>query len=109
IMGQEYAVDRIIGRRTSLCRGTEYLILWMGYSLDHSTWEPLKQLACSTKIDEFEQRCTLLRLEQQAASGLPAVDQYEDYGIVTLVDEGHEYMAAEGSGFESPAEDFDFQ
>ncbi|KAJ2744795.1 hypothetical protein GGI20_002688 [Coemansia sp. BCRC 34301] len=107
-MRNAYDVDRIIGRRTSLCRGIEYLIMWLGYPLDHCTWEPVKQLTCSAKIADFELRCFQLRLEQQHHAKHPTVDLYENHGVVSLVEEGHEYMMTEDSGFESPPEDFDF-
>ncbi|KAJ2870127.1 hypothetical protein GGH93_005806 [Coemansia aciculifera] len=105
---EEYDVDRIIGRRISLCRGTEYLILWCKYTLEEASWEPSKLLDCDQKVEEFEQRCYQQRVEQQSQPDLLAVDLYEDHGLVTLVDKGHEYMADCDSGFEVPPEDFDF-
>ncbi|KAJ2048039.1 hypothetical protein H4S04_004074 [Coemansia sp. S16] len=104
----DFDVNRIIGRRISLSRGTEYLILWLTYTLADSSWEPSNLLTCSQKIEEFEERCYQLRVEQQGQADTLPVDLYEDHGLVTLVDEGHEYMADCDSGFEVPPEDFDF-
>ncbi|KAJ2829795.1 hypothetical protein GGI24_002060, partial [Coemansia furcata] len=107
-MSHDFDVDRIIGRRISLCSGTEYLILWERYTVADATWEPSNNLDCDKKIEEFELRCFQLRLEQQPQPDQQKVDQYQDHGLVTLVDEGHRYMAEYDSGFQVPVEDFDF-
>ncbi|KAJ2331533.1 hypothetical protein GGH92_009199, partial [Coemansia sp. RSA 2673] len=85
----DFDVNRIIGRRISLSRGTEYLILWLTYTLADSSWEPSNLLTCSQKIEEFEECCYQLRVEQQGQPDTLPVDLYEDHGLVTLVDEGH--------------------
>ncbi|KAJ2728737.1 hypothetical protein IW152_005873 [Coemansia sp. BCRC 34962] len=107
-MTPEFDVDRIIGRRISLGRGTEYLVLWLHYSLADATWEPTNLLDCDEKLKEFEQRCFELRAAQQDQADIPAVDVYSSYGVMSLVDEGHEFMLGSGSGFEAPPEDFGF-
>ncbi|KAJ1823678.1 hypothetical protein LPJ60_001357 [Coemansia sp. RSA 2675] len=103
-----FDVDRILGRRISLGSGTEYLVLWLEYTLADSSWEPSNLLNCGVKLQEFERRCFELRVAQQGQLDVPAVDNYSNHGIVTLVDEGHEFMMDSDSGFEAPPEDFDF-
>ena len=49
---RQYIVQKILDERKTK-NGTEYLVKWEGYSHDESTWEPKKNLRCSTEIREF--------------------------------------------------------
>jgi hypothetical protein len=55
---EEWEVDRIIGKRTRKSgkrRQTEYQVLWKGFPLWESTWEPLSHLKhAKTAITEYE-------------------------------------------------------
>lgn len=39
-----YSVKEIIGRRLSKTGLREYLVSWVGYPIEQSTWEPLRNL-----------------------------------------------------------------
>jgi hypothetical protein len=50
---EEYEVERILEVRVRKGK-TEYLIKWKGYDTeDDNTWEPVENLDCKDKIDEF--------------------------------------------------------
>ena len=49
-----YEVDRVIAKRGSGSR-TQYLILWKGYPLESSTWEPARNVDAPDAIAEFNE------------------------------------------------------
>ena len=49
-----YEVDRIIAKRGSGSR-TQYLILWKGYPLESSTWEPASSVDAPQALAEFNE------------------------------------------------------
>ncbi|WKY02236.1 hypothetical protein Q1695_015896 [Nippostrongylus brasiliensis] len=55
-VGEEYVVEKILGKRTRKGR-VEYLIKWRGYDdPDDNTWEPAGQCDCAELIKEFEKQ-----------------------------------------------------
>ena len=56
-MNEYYQVDEVIGRRRKKGK-YEYLIKWKGYSINESTWEPLKNLNfIKNLIEEYDNSC----------------------------------------------------
>jgi hypothetical protein len=53
--GEEYEVERILGRRVSTTGMAEYLIQWKGYEESENSWERVTNLFCPELIQEFEQ------------------------------------------------------
>ena len=51
---QEYAIEKIVGKRTNRHGKIEYLVKWRGYPDSENTWEPKAQLACPEIIQEYE-------------------------------------------------------
>ena len=52
--GEVYEVEKILEKRTKKGK-TEYLIKWKGYEDEaENTWEPVANLDCEDKIQEFE-------------------------------------------------------
>jgi hypothetical protein len=49
----EYIVERILAERRS-GRSKQYLVKWMGYPVEESSWEPKKNLRCPDLLAEFE-------------------------------------------------------
>ncbi|XP_023348010.1 chromobox protein homolog 1 isoform X2 [Eurytemora carolleeae] len=53
---EEYEVERILEVRQRKGK-TEYLIKWKGYDTeDDNTWEPVENLDCKDKIEEFNRK-----------------------------------------------------
>ena len=51
--GAEYIVERILAQRQN-GRRREYLVRWLGYPLEESSWEPRSNLRCPDLLAEFE-------------------------------------------------------
>ena len=49
----EYQVERILDKKI-VNEKVHYLIKWVGYDLLDATWEPIDNLNCPRKIDDFE-------------------------------------------------------
>ena len=59
---QEYEVERILASRENADGETFYLVKWLGYLYEESTWEPKAHLANSTRKNrEFELRSSQAR------------------------------------------------
>ena len=51
---QEYAIEKIVGKRTNRHGKIEYLVKWRGYPDTEDTWEPKVQLVCPELIEKYE-------------------------------------------------------
>ncbi|KAJ2391461.1 hypothetical protein GGI05_002937, partial [Coemansia sp. RSA 2603] len=106
--GEEYEIDRIIGRRASINK-IEYLVFWKGYTMSDCTWEPLiLSDSCEQAINEFETRCAKLRFEHFKNPSTQPIDMYENEGIATLLEDALELFADGSSVFQNEVSDFDF-
>ena len=65
---EEYEVERILGQRGAGSR-REYLIKWLGYPNEESSWVPRKNLGCPEKLQEFEKNQLLAVLEFEQELG----------------------------------------
>ncbi|KAJ1896985.1 hypothetical protein LPJ66_003658, partial [Kickxella alabastrina] len=106
--GNEYEIDRIIGRRITTTK-TEYFIFWKGYKVEDCTWEPItSETNCEDALIDFEKRCTNLRFERMANSRLPEIDRFENEGLATLIDVAMEAIPHSESAFHDRVRDFAF-
>jgi len=62
-VGEEYVVEKIVGRRKKNSQ-IEYLLKWKGYSDDDNTWTPAKLCNCQDLIAQF--------IEQHAKENPPS-------------------------------------
>lgn len=51
-----YYVERILDVRHVRWKGWQYLVRWLGWSPEHDSWEPARNIADRSLIREFEQR-----------------------------------------------------
>ncbi|KAJ2450249.1 hypothetical protein EV183_004407 [Coemansia sp. RSA 2336] len=103
-MEDVYEVDRIIGRRVSIARDTEYLIYWKGYDMNECSWVGNEDLECPEAIIQFERECFRHRKQRPAVQ----IDFYDNSGIATLIEVGREIFANGVSPFSDIMDDFSF-
>ncbi|KAJ1727332.1 hypothetical protein LPJ72_005990, partial [Coemansia sp. Benny D160-2] len=110
-----YEVDRIIGRRISLSKKTEYLIFWKGYDLSDCTWSSSEDLDCEETVADFERKCVEIRrgilktTQQQAPSDqAQSIDRYENDGVATLIEAAVILIPPGESAFQDAVDDFTF-
>ncbi|KAJ2659182.1 hypothetical protein IWW48_003616, partial [Coemansia sp. RSA 1200] len=111
-----YEVDRIIGRRISLSKQTEYLIFWKGYDLSDCTWSSSEDLDCEETVADFERKCVEIRQgilkttqqQQQSSDQAPSIDRYENDGVATLIDAAAILIPPGESAFQDAVDDFTF-
>ena len=60
---EEYAVEKILGKRKNKKNQVEYLIKWQGYDSSENSWESVKNLNCPDLVKEFEGKVLYLTLE----------------------------------------------
>ncbi|KAJ2497061.1 hypothetical protein GGH96_005379 [Coemansia sp. RSA 1972] len=107
-MDEVYEVERIIGRRISIVRKTEYLIFWKGYDINECSWSLSTDVDSPEALDEFDERCFALRKARRANSRVESIDRFVNEGMATLVDEGAEIYANNKSPFDDEMDDFVF-
>ncbi|KAJ1854256.1 hypothetical protein LPJ76_004163 [Coemansia sp. RSA 638] len=107
-MDEVYEVERIIGRRISIVRQTEYLIFWKGYDINECSWSVSSDVDCPEALDEFDERCFALRKAYRDNKDVECIDRFVNEGIATLVDEGAEIYANNKSPFDDEMDDFVF-
>ncbi|KAJ2850702.1 hypothetical protein IWW36_001670 [Coemansia brasiliensis] len=107
-MDDVYEVDRIIGRRVSIARKTEYLIYWKGYDMNECSWVGDDDLECPGAVEQFEQECFRLRKQRQLNPNAESIDYYDNNGMATLIDVGKEIFANGVSPFYDMMDDFSF-
>ena len=62
----EYVVEKIIKKR--IVQGKpEYFIKWKDWPASTNTWEPLENLHCPEKVDEFESKLAEAKAEKAAS------------------------------------------
>ena len=62
----EYQVERILDKKMVNDK-VHYLIKWVGYDLLDATWEPIDNLNCPRKIDDFELVMTRVQMRIENA------------------------------------------
>jgi hypothetical protein len=67
--GDEWVVERIIASKR-VGRRTFYLIKWLGYPNEESSWEPRANLNCPDKLAEFEELQLVAALHLDAQAGV---------------------------------------
>ena len=70
----DYEVERVLGRRQVKGR-LQYLVKWLGYQEEDNTWEPVQNLSCQDKIQEFEARNGILREDKRLTKQAPNLSQ----------------------------------
>lgn len=73
---EEYEVERLLDRK--LEKGSiYYLVKWKGYPPEENSWEPVSNLNCHDKIQEYRETLGLQKKKQQARKNHPRPGRWE--------------------------------
>jgi hypothetical protein len=67
---EEYEVEKILDRKQESGR-VYYLVRWKGYEPEDDSWEPIENLNCHDKIQDYRQTIGLEKKKQQARKNHP--------------------------------------
>lgn len=67
---EEYEVEKILDRKQESGR-VYYLVRWKGYEPEDDSWEPIENLNCHDKIQDYRQTIGLEKKRQQARKNHP--------------------------------------